>query len=151
MGQVVTTANVMRECVCLCVSVICHSCLHSLESCLSEWSPCEGTLQLKMSWFLNSEMWMWSWGSVLRTVWSEEGFRRSCKDHGFWGHGTAGLKCSHIYSNFSRNLCGAEFWVPRADVTHVQIDNTNLMGLSTENCWVWKCFFPCPFNMNPGV
>lgn len=94
-GQVVTAADVMRECVSLCVSVICHSCLHSLESCLSEGSPREGTQQLMMSWCLYSEMWLWS---------CEEGFRRSCR-----GHGTAGLRCCHIYSHFSWNLCGTEF------------------------------------------
>lgn len=33
---------------CVCVSVICHSCLQSLESGLSKWSLCEETKQLMM-------------------------------------------------------------------------------------------------------
>jgi len=44
MGQVVTAADVMS--VCVCVSLICHSSLHSLESGLSKWSLHEETQQL---------------------------------------------------------------------------------------------------------
>lgn len=73
-------------CVCLCVGVICHSCLHSLERCLSEWSPREETQQLMMLWCLNSEMCLWRWVFLLRTVGSEKG-GRSCR-----GHGTTGLE-----------------------------------------------------------
>lgn len=140
-GQVVTAADVMRECVSLCVSVICHSCLHSLESCLSEWSPCEGLQQLMMLWCLNSEMWLWSWVSLFRTVWSEGGFRRSCSGHGSSGHGSTGLSCSHIYSYFSRNTCGKEFCNTKISPCRCRpCSNWShyLMHSPTENCLFWN-------------
>lgn len=73
----------------MCVSVICHSCLQSLESGLSKWSLCEETQQLMMLVLIQS------CGCGAGSLCSElYGVKRVSEGiiHHSWGHGTTGLK-----------------------------------------------------------